>query len=295
MTTSRRGNPLFEIKTALAFIWRHPANRGKRLRKIAEALAFQFRGRVLHRPTVARIGERSRIIVSPGEGQAGLVYANPVEWPEMACWRRYLGEGDLFVDVGANVGSYTLWAIELGCRVIAVEPDDAARAALQRNLGLNGYTAEVVAAALSDRAGRVPFTQGLGVLNRIDAAGAASSRDVEARTLDDILGDRTAAGVKVDVEGAELLVLRGATRALSEGRIALMQLEWNPSSDLYFSHGRGEVVELLRRYGYETFRPDAEGMLSPIEAGGPGIDVFACRPSDVETNERLRRVVRAGG
>jgi hypothetical protein len=49
-------------------------------------------------------------------------------------------------------------------------------------------------------------------------------------TIDTLLGERTAAGIKVDVEGFEIEVLRGCHRALSTRRIMLIQLEWNMGS-----------------------------------------------------------------
>lgn len=292
--STRRGGVFAESVTAVRFIWDHPANRGRRARKIAEALAFQVRGRLFGRPSTARIGERSRIIVYPGRGQAGLLYANPVEWPEISCWRRFLRAGDLFVDVGANVGSYTLWALELGCEVIAVEPDDWARACLEANLKLNDRDAEVVAAALADEAGTATFTTSLGVLNHLvaeDANAGASVREVVVRTLDELIGGRVAAGVKIDVEGAELSVLKGAARALGDGRITLMQLEWNPCSETFFAHERSALGDHLRSYGYELFRPDNDGMLQPLIGDWSGPDVFACRPEDDHAIVRLRAVL----
>ena len=57
----------------------------------------------------------------------------------MIAWRRVLRPGDLFLDVGANVGSYTIWAGELGADVIALEPAPDTYALLLENIDLNGY------------------------------------------------------------------------------------------------------------------------------------------------------------
>jgi len=267
----RRKGMLAEALEAARFIWNHPANTGKRARKLAEALMFQARGRLFGRPTIARIGTRSRISVHPGYGQAGLVYANPPEWLELAVWRRTWQPGDLFVDVGANVGAYTIWAIEAGCEVIAIEPNDWAVAQLKANLALNGETAEVIHAAVADRPGSVRMTTGLGVLNRILSEGG---QEVRAVTLDDVIGDRQAM-VKVDVEGAEMLVVEGAVRALTDRRIKLMQLEWTGASEA-FGVSREQIGARLRVLGYELMTPDEDGRLVPVEHEGPQQpDVFA--------------------
>jgi FkbM family methyltransferase len=61
----------------------------------------------------------------------------------MMAWRRILKPGDLFVDVGANVGAYTLWAIDCEARVIAVEPNAETAERLRRNIALNSFEVEV--------------------------------------------------------------------------------------------------------------------------------------------------------
>ena len=196
----------------------------------------------------------------------------------MNVWRTVLTEGELFVDVGANVGAYTLWALERGCEVIAIEPNAWAVQQLRDNLALNGYVADVRHAAVSDRPGSVRFTTSLGVLNHIvmNAGGADETEDVPATTLDDVLGARTAAGVKIDVEGAELLVLKGAERALTERRIRLMQLEWLGSSDRTVGEPRDAVAQLLEGYGYELLTPGDDGALSaPDHLGPQQPDLFA--------------------
>src|SRR5829696_9841251 len=134
----------------------------------------------------------------------------------MLVWPRYLRPGDLFLDLGANIGAYSVLALDCGAQVIAVEPDDRARARLEQNVAYNEYTCDVIPAAVGAQAGELSFTVGLDSYNHLVSdrdvtwEGNVRTRTVPVRTLDDILGARTAAGVKVDVEGFELDVLRGA-------------------------------------------------------------------------------------
>lgn len=265
--------PLKDALTVARYIWEHPSNRGKRLQVLGRVVAFHVRGRVFGKPSRVPCGARSQIEVRPGIGVSGLVYANPPEFPEIAVWRKHLTHGDLFIDVGANVGSYSIWAIEAGATVVALEPDPGAFDLLTRNIALNGYQADIRSVAVSDHAGTARFSIGLGVLNHL--VGGGEGREVETVTLDDVLGDRTAAGVKVDVEGAEALVVAGASRALSQRRIGLLQLEWNPQSEANFGGTREDLAATLAGYGYEICRPDADGALHPVEQVGVGWDVFA--------------------
>jgi FkbM family methyltransferase len=268
-----------EVAYVVDFIWRHPANRGKRLRTLASATAFQVRGRVLGKPSIARVGDRSRLWAHLHVASSSkAMYASIPDYAEMQIWRRHLKDGDLFVDIGANVGIYTLLAAERGCEVIAIEPDARSIERLNQNIALNGYDVRVVRAAVGAEPGTLTVTTDLDMGNHVVLAGTDAGRTVQvpAVTLDDVLGDRVAAGVKVDVEGGESLVLAGAERALGEQRIRLMQIEWNFCSESLMGVGRDDIAQTLRSHGYEFFRPDAEGRPVPVEDPEPGItDVFA--------------------
>jgi FkbM family methyltransferase len=260
----------------LRYVWTHPANRDARLRGVGRAVAFQVRGR-LGRPTFATLGRRSRMLAELHHTAAAkVVYANPPDWPEMLAWRRILRPGDLFVDVGSNVGAYALWAAELDADVIAVEPDPGAALRLRCNAGMNDYPVEVLECALADRAGELALTTGLDATNHLVLGFAGRrTRTVEVRTLDAVLGERRAAGVKVDVEGAERLVLQGASRALAERRVGVLQLEWNDLCRDVLRETREPIVTLLRDFGYRFRRPDGYGRLVDVDPSGYGADLFA--------------------
>ncbi len=221
-----------------------------------------------------------RMFAVPGSGaSSSVVYGNPPDWLEMGVWGSALSPGDLFVDVGANVGIYSLWAAGHGAHVIAVEPEPSAIHQLRVNISMNPHLRiEVVEAALSDVQGEGQLAA-QGATSHISSAGTVGAVAIRLTTLDEIIGGRSAAGVKVDVEGAERLVMAGAKRALAEHRIKLLQLEWNARSELHFGESRLPVLEALRQYGYECFRPSRS--LKPVVLSEPtfGPDVFArpCR------------------
>jgi len=264
----------------IASVWRHPANQGRRLRQVAVALTFQIRGRVARRPSPVPLGRKSRVLAYLDDSSSRkAAYANPPDWPEMHIWMNYLGPGSLFVDVGADIGLYTVLAIDAGAEAIAVEPRIEATERLRENLALNGYSATIAAVALSSRAGQAKLAGEDATKHHLVADDPVDNpaRIVPVTTLDELLGKRHAHGVKIDVEGAERLVLIGAALALAEGRIGLLQLEWNFQSQIVFGEGREPVEKLLRAYGYQLFRPDQSGQLNAVSAPAPGRDVFAMR------------------
>jgi FkbM family methyltransferase len=264
-------------KKIVTFIWTHPANEGERARALLRAASFQARARLLHRRTLARLGDRSRVWADLHRTAASkVVYANPPDHPEMLTWRQVLRPGDLFIDVGANIGSYAIWAGELGADVIALEPARDTFALLMENVALNGYPVEPIEAAAGSACGTTRFTTGQDCVNRLDPEGTSETMMV---TIDSVIKDRTVAGMKVDVEGFEIEVLRGCERALSEHRIGLIQLEWNAASRAAVGADRRPVADLLAAHGYSLCRPDRAGVLVPLTDSSFGPDVFArpCR------------------
>jgi FkbM family methyltransferase len=261
-------------KNVVRFTWAHPANRGRRLRAVYRAVRFQVRGRLLNKPTLAPLGNRSHVWALPHRVGASMVlYANPPNYPEMLAWRRVLRPGDIFVDVGSNIGAYAIWAAEQGADVIALEPALDTFELLRRNIALNGYRVEAIQAAAGAASGSARFTSGRDCGNRLDPGGSV---EVPIVTLDAIIGGRTVAGLKIDVEGFELDVLLGCGQALSEQRIKLVQLEWNRTSQGAAGTDRRPVADLLASYGYRLYRPDGYGELAPLADLSFGPDVFAC-------------------
>lgn len=135
-----------------------------------------------------------------------------------------LAETDLFVNVGANVGYYVCHACRAGVPVVAVEPMAINREALQTNLAANGWQNRISLhpVALSDAPGTATiYGSRLGASLIPGWAGTPEhySTTVEVSTLDRVLtpeaqADRRRLLILVDIEGAELMMLRGASRVL---------------------------------------------------------------------------------
>ncbi len=263
----------------LGFVWNHPANDRHQLRALAHAVRFQALGRLGLR-TVTPIGSHySMYAVLHYSASSKVAYANPPDWQEMNFWRAFLRPGDLFIDVGANVGTYALWAADCGAEVIAVEPDPAAAALARENIELNVAPIVLHQVALGAEDGSLVLTQGLDSMNHIVlGAGHIGGLHVPVMTLDVLLSGRRAAGVKIDVEGAERLVLEGGRSALSSGSVGVIQLEWNSLCNLVLGESRAPIISLLRETGYALYRPDDAGCLHPTDVVGYGRDVFAVAP-----------------
>ncbi|MBA3286418.1 MAG: FkbM family methyltransferase [Acidimicrobiia bacterium] len=141
--------------------------------------------------------------------------------------------GSAAIDLGAHLGLFTVaMARAVGARglVVAVEPTPSTRAALERTIALNGLDAVVAirSEVVTDRVGvAVPFFTTADPLSNANSVVASSlsraSFEAPSTTIDDIVEalDRPVSCVKLDIEGAELVALRGAGRTVQLHRPAL--------------------------------------------------------------------------
>lgn len=146
------------------------------------------------------------------------------EVEETAIISRWLKKVDVFVDIGANLGYYTCLALQSGKPVVAFEPQQQNLQCLFQNLTANGWEdrAEVFPVALSERPGLLTLYGASGpsasLIKNWAGYSARFHKKVPVSTLDNVLSTRFAAQrlfVKMDVEGAEYQVLKGALATLS--------------------------------------------------------------------------------
>lgn len=170
------------------------------------------------------------LMVEPGmTGATGNVYCGLHEFEDMALLLHVLRENDRFVDIGANIGSYSILAAGVcGARVLAFEPVPQTFAKLVRNLRVNGIeplaSGEQVAAG--EATGILKFTADRDTMNQVasdDYAGKVI--EVAVRALDELLAEFPAVMWKVDVEGFEEQVLRGAGNVLRNSELRVVLLE----------------------------------------------------------------------
>jgi Methyltransferase FkbM domain len=163
------------------FIWVHPANRGRRLRAVAGAFAWQVYKRTTGKHWDLRVWNGARFRVYPDSASASLVlYCGGLpDYHEMRFMAGYLRPGDAFIDVGANIGVYSLFAESLvgrAGRIVAFEPGLRAAARLRENVILNGLrNIEVREEAVGAKARTVTLTLDRDTMNRVVPPADASA------------------------------------------------------------------------------------------------------------------------
>lgn len=184
---------------------------------------------------------------------------------------RSLHPGGVFVDVGANVGFHTVLAAQLvgpTGRVLAVEPAAWTLELLRANVWRTGVDVTVLPVAASDAAGTVRLALDPGHRSGARFAEAGKGVEVESARLDDLLPDLAVAVLKVDVEGAEPLVLRGARAVLARSPHLLAVVEFRNERHLS-GESPEEVLAFYQSLGFELCLLRRNGELDP--AGGEAV------------------------
>jgi FkbM family methyltransferase len=201
---------------------------------------------------------------------------------EMGMLLRLLDGANAFIDIGANIGWYAIHAAALfpQLRVVAIEPVKATHALLTRHIELNGSAVEAIHAGMAAESGsgtmQVPQTMaGAASLHLSRAYDDEETESVSLITLDTVTDDLQIAPdvVKVDVEGAELLVLQGGRETLRRHRPAVLA-EMLRIHSAAFGYHPNEILEMMDALSYRCF----------ASAGTSWEEFTTMTPETVETN-----------
>jgi FkbM family methyltransferase len=214
---------------------------------------------------------------------------------------RMLRPGMVFIDVGANDGLYTLFAarrVGPTGRVVALEPSRREFDRLQQNLALNGLTNVVtLPVAAGDRDGKAQLRiAGFGHEGQNTLGGfayaieGAGFETVDVARLDRVVSDQGLGRIdvlKIDAEGAEVSVLRGAVATLGQHR-PLIMFELVEAALRQQGVGRHDILKLLSESGYRFWVFGPSGIPEPTTSvDGDGVNVIAVHAANDLINGTL--------
>jgi FkbM family methyltransferase len=171
-----------------------------------------------------------------------------------------LDKDDLFIDVGANVGHYSLLAAGIcGCEVMAFEPVPLTFSKLNKNVQLNDLTSKIKTfnIGIGDEDSFLNFTTNKDVMNSVAQENDRDVVRIEVRQLNTILKNRNPVFLKIDVEGFEYFVLKGATDVLANVSLKFIIIELNYST-LKFGHTNQEIFDFLISFNFMPIRYDVD-------------------------------------
>ena len=192
---------------------------------------------------------------------------------------------ELFVDVGANVGSYTVLACTVKqARGCCFEPIPLTYARLNDNLVLNNLSTRVTAhnVGLADVDGELMFTVERDCMNHVVQPGDNGEKAVAVpvRTLDSMLAGESPAVIKIDVEGFETPVLKGASSVLANPSLHSVLMELN-GSGLRYGYDERWIVDLMHSHGFSGYMYDPfKRELSPISGKSDATNTIFIRGAE---------------
>lgn len=190
----------------------------------------------------------SKLHIAQGRPTAtGNYYLGLLEYESMAFWMHYLRPEDYFVDIGANIGVYSVLGGIMGSAGIAIEPASDTSDILRCNININNlFQVEVLQAGVSDKREELRFSKGNDSTNHIlsdDEVGEYEK--ILVQPPDKILQDKIEiSGIKLDVEGGEEAVIKGADNCLRNLNCNFIICE-------VFSDE--ELCSMIKGYGFDMY------------------------------------------
>ncbi|WP_422931610.1 FkbM family methyltransferase [Singulisphaera sp. PoT] len=206
------------------------------------------------------------------------IYLGCYEPEETALLREHLKPGMNFLDVGANIGYFTLLAASIvgpSGRIFSVEPSPACSTRLAESVQANGIkNVRIERMGLSDQPGtsvlHIPRAEDRNHTPSMISwnEGESTSIEVPVRTLDAMIeewGIDTIDVMKIDVEGYEPTIFRGASHALASGRIKAILCEFNA----YYLEAAGsstrDLYDTLINAGFYDVNPTSFREDAPLQ------------------------------
>ena len=266
------------------FLLSHPLARRRRMQVLVTVGRWELLRRRAPRDLAVTLPGDGTVICPPWTGSSrGILAVGLEDFAEQMFLLDTLRLDDVALDIGAHLGTYTVVMASRGAAVHAFEPSPRTREILSRTVANNTFSrpVNVHAVALSDFTGHAHFTDGLGSGNHLSEDGGddpAATVAVDVDTLDHWATTHDLSGlfvIKIDAEGADENVLRGAATVLQRLTPVIIVEFWNDASPLR---------ALLQSHGYETYRyQPRERRLVPLgDVSGTDGNLIACTPARLE-------------
>ncbi len=271
----------------------HPPNRGQKLNALYRYFASKWYNLVLKSPFTFDFIESSVLRSNPTHQGASMHYVFGLhEWEDMMFVLHFLRSEDLFIDVGANIGAFSiLSAKEAGAKTIAFEPHPQTFEELEEHKKLNHLSDDLlqtINTGLSDQEGTLAFAADLGINNHIayNDSDRTELINVPVQRLDSLVVlDRTTV-IKIDVEGYETAVVDGMGDLLFDPNLQVLIIE-SQGLGSRFGYKEKELHARIEKAGFTAieYNPQARS-IKTVQPGKNGNTIFI-RDIDL-VQERVR-------
>ncbi|AYL97259.1 FkbM family methyltransferase [Mucilaginibacter celer] len=282
------------VKRTIGFILNHPLAKKHRLRAFWRFACWQLQSRLSGSRFIIKpfIGNVKFYAAKGLTGITGNIYTGLHEFTDMAFLLHFLRPEDLFFDIGANVGSYTLLASgHAGASSITLEPVSSTFQILSKNIVLNDLHNQVtlINAGAGAETGEIRFSADQDTRNHVIAANETNKTDtitVRVITVDSLSTAAPPALIKIDVEGFETEVLKGMADTLMAPELKAIIIELNGSGK-HYGFNEANIHELLLSHSFKPFTYNPfKRALTQLKTFGSYNTIY-CRDIDF-VNNRLQ-------
>jgi FkbM family methyltransferase len=268
------------IFKSIKAVFNHPQNQGKLIVPLSKVIFWKVNQIFFKYPMVVNFSPSTRIICYPDSSYSGLIfYCGFPEYEEIEFINRIFPKNGTMIDVGANLGDLAclIGSKSSATKVYAFEPSPLALQRLNENIKVNNLEKNVFPIGLvaSDIDGKITFSQGnrseidhISHGTNIDNDKLSSHNSVRLDSFFKKTGLSKIDVLKIDVEGAEYLVLSGASSSIKQQKIDVIVTEINVNSQLY-GHYDNEVFNLLIRSKYQIYLITSKLKLSKLKLNNP--------------------------
>ncbi len=281
------------IKRTFGFIFSHPLGKKHPIKSLLRFMVWQLQSllspsKLIIKPYVGSV----KFYAKKGlTGITGNIYTGLHEFGDMSFLLHFLRTEDLFFDVGANVGSYTLLATGV-CKAnsVAIEPVKTTFNILQQNITLNKLqnNVQLINSGAGSAAGILSFSVEEDTTNHVLANDEINQNSifVPIITIDSLLANGIPALIKIDVEGYETEVLKGMAETLKAATLKAIIIELN-GSGVRYGYDEDAIHQLLIENKFEPYSYDPFNRSLILLSGHGNYNTIYCRDIDF-INDRLK-------
>ena len=234
-------------------IKKHPLTKSSPFKASYRYLYFNISQTLFLKPRVFNWIKGLKFYAEKGDaGLVGNIYYKLMDYEDSMFLIDHLRKGDLFVDVGSNLGHYTLLASGIcDADVISIEPIKSTVIKLKKNVEINNLSNKVsiLNYGVGDKHEILNFTTNKTAMNSVSLKESVHTDKVEVKILDEILKNYKPTFIKIDVEGYEYNVLKGALNILKSPSLKYLMVEFNESGKK-FNLNDDDVFNLIVEYGF---------------------------------------------
>jgi FkbM family methyltransferase len=250
------------LRTRLELLRGHPIARRQRLRTLGRFAKAEILNRAMGRPFLFRHDFGVTLIVDRNlHSTRGHYFFGIHDFHEELFLIHFLRDAELFIDVGANLGVFSILVAQTtGARVVAFEPSPSSAKMMKMQIAMNGLADRVYVyeACAGNSVGRVSFKDSVSMDNSVvldDRDRTSALVDVPMLRIDDVVQPEGSCVMKMDVEGFEKQALEGALGLLANSALRALVVETRGICSR-FGYSTNEIAALILRNGFMAVRYD---------------------------------------